>query len=183
MSDNRLHNQLTAQQFANGYGLVNGVAMHEGNPDRFQIPPSVLKRHVRIGHFVELRIDSPRFSIHENAPVKCTCATCCGETNKPILSHEQPASLVKLPPQNVPSRGWGEDFWVQVTRRDGDYLEGVVDNPLYEARLHEVHQGDTIVFHTDHILAVHASHRQEMVLKMGETDLKELLNWLGSLRE
>jgi len=46
---------------------VNGVAMHAENPDNFQIPPDVIKRHVSPGQFVELRIDSPRFSVHEDA--------------------------------------------------------------------------------------------------------------------
>ncbi len=46
------------------------------------------------------------------------------------------ATLLPLPKQNVPSRGWGEDFWVRVSEREGKFLKGTVDNPLYEARLH-----------------------------------------------
>jgi hypothetical protein len=53
------------QQFANGYQLVNGVARHAENPENFHIPPDVFKKHLRPGQFVELRIDSPRFSVHE----------------------------------------------------------------------------------------------------------------------
>ena len=171
------------QHFANGYELVNGVEMHAENSEQFQIPHSVLKKHVSAGHFVELRIDSPRFSVHEDAPEKCTCPTCNGEATKPILRHEHPAMLLPLPKQKMPSRGWGEDFWVQVTDRDGQFFKGTVDNPLYEARLHELHQGDEIAFHEDHILAVHGIHRQELILGMDAAELKELAQWLGSHRE
>lgn len=107
------------------------------------------------------------------------CPTCAGEATKPILSHNHPASLVPIPKQNVPSRGWGEDFWVQVAERDGEWLKGVVDNPLYEDRLHELHQGDSVYFHEDHILAVHGIHRQEIVLGMDEDELKTLAEWLA----
>ena len=51
-----------------------------------------------------------------------------------------------------------------------------VDNPLYEARLHGLHQGDEIIFHEDHILHVHDTHRQELVLGM---DVGDLRNGLG----
>lgn len=175
-----LNQQFDGQRLANAYELVDGVAMHAENGERFQIPHPVLKKHVGVGHFVELRIDSPRFSVHENASEKCTCPTCNGEATKPILRHEHPATLVPLPQQSVPSRGWGEDFWVRVTERDGRLLKGVVDNPLYESRLHELHQGDEILFHEDHILAVHGIHRQELVIGMDTADLKELAQWLGS---
>lgn len=131
-----LQQRLERQQFANGYALVNGVEMHAEYGDRFQIPHDVLKKHVRAGYFIELRIDSPRFSVHEDAPVKCTCPTCNGEATKPILRHDHPETLVKLPEQRVPSRGWGEDFWARVAEREGEYFAAVVDNPLYEARLH-----------------------------------------------
>ena len=70
----------------------------------------------------------------------------------------------------------------QVTGRSGQFLKGVVDNPLYEARLHSLHQGGEIVFHEDHILAVHDRHRQELVRTMSAADLKELAQWLGSLK-
>ena len=177
-----LKQQFHQQQFSNGYELVNGIAMHAENGERFQIPPDVLKKHVSVGQFVELRIDSPRFSVHEDAPEKCTCDTCNSEATEPILKHEQPASLMPLPKQNVPSRGWGEDFWAQVVERDGKFFKAVVDNPLYESRLHGLNQGDEIVFHEDHILAVHDNHRQELVLGMDEMDLKELAQWLGTQR-
>ena len=169
------------QQFANGYELVNGVLMQQQNPTHFRIPHPVLKKHVGVGHFVELRLDSPRFSVHPDAPQPCECPSCHGAASKPILSHEQPASLVPLPAQAVPSRGWGEDFWVQVVVQDDDWFRAVVDNPLYEARLHEVRAGDQIVFHADHILAVHPLHRQDMVMGMDAADLKQLVQWLGTL--
>lgn len=178
-----LEQQFNRQRFANGYQLVNGVAMHAENGDHFQIPPDVIKKHIGVGLFIELRIDSPRFSVHDDAPEKCACPTCNGEMTKPILSHDNPASLVPLPGQNIPSRGWGEDFWVQVTEREGKFFKAIVDNPLYEARLHERHQGDEIIFHEDHILAAHDSHRRELVLKMDAADLKQLAEWLESMRE
>lgn len=114
MTRHTLQQIFAEQRLANGYELVDGVAMHAENGKRFQIPHPVLKKHIDIGQFVELRIDSPRFSVHEDAPEKCTCPTCNGEITKPILSHEHPATLLPLPTQNVPSRGWGEDFWVRV---------------------------------------------------------------------
>ena len=175
-----IEKQLQTQHFANGYDLVNGVQMHADNGEQFSIPHPVLKKHVGIGHFIELRIDSPRFSAHPGAPGNCTCSICKGEATKPILSHDHPATLLALPKQTVPSRGWGEDFWARVTAREGDFLEALVDNPLYEARLHELHQGDSIYFHKDHILAVHNIHRQELVLGMDAADLKQLAVWLGS---
>lgn len=180
MTRQALQQNFDEQRLANGYELVDGVAMHAENGKRFQIPHPVLKKHVDIGQFVELRIDSPRFSVHEDAPVKCTCPTCNGEITKPILSHDHPATLLPLPTQNVPSRGWGEDFWVRVIEREGDFFRGIVDNPLYEARLHELNQGDEIVFHQDHILAVHGIHRHELLTGMNAADLKELAQWLGS---
>lgn len=177
-----LQQKFGSQHFPNDYQLVNGVAMHAENPANFHIPPDVIKRHVRPGQFVELRIDSPRFSVHEDAPEQCTCPTCNGEMTKPILRHDHPASLVPLPKQSVPSRGWGEDFWVRIEERSGSLFRGIVDNPLVEARLHGLKQGDEIVFHEDHILAVHDIHRQELVLGMDVADLKELAQWVGNIR-
>jgi hypothetical protein len=58
-----------------------------------------------------------------------------------------------------------------------------VDNPLAEARLHGLQQGDEIMFHQDHILAVHDIHRQELVVEMDPAELKELAQWLGSQRD
>jgi hypothetical protein len=179
MSD--LEMQFGSQQFSNDYQLVNGAAMHAQNPENFHIPPEVIKRHVRTGQFVELRIDSPRFSVHKDAPGKCSCPSCNGELTKPILKHSHPASLLPLPKQSVPSPGWGEDFWVQVTERSDRLFHGIVDNPLVETRLHGLNQGDEIIFHEDHILAVHDIHRQEIVAEMGVADLKELAQWVGEL--
>lgn len=88
-----LKNQYDSQHFSNDYQLVNGVAMHAENPENFHIPPDVIKRHIRLGQFVEVRIDSPRFFIHEDAPEKCSCPSCNGEMTKPILRHSHPASL------------------------------------------------------------------------------------------
>ncbi|OYW21023.1 MAG: hypothetical protein B7Z55_06300, partial [Planctomycetales bacterium 12-60-4] len=177
-----LEQQFDFQQFANEYQLVNGIAMHAENPENFHIPPEVLKRHVRPRQFVELRIDSPRFSVHEDAAETCTCPSCNGVLRKPILKHDHPASLVPLPKQQVPSRGWGEDFWVRVDERSGTFFRGIVDNPLVETRLHGLQQGDAIVFHQDHILAVHDIHRHELVAGMDAADLKELAQWVGELR-
>ncbi|MBW3595724.1 MAG: hypothetical protein KY475_00450 [Planctomycetes bacterium] len=177
-----LKQQFDQQHFPNAYALVDGVEMNAANPDTFLVPHPVLKKHVGVGHFVELRIDSPRVSVHQDAAVKCYCPSCNGEATKPILGHHHPASLVPLPKQNVPSRGWGEDFWVKVTERDGQWFQGVVDNPLVEARLHELRQGDAVYFHQDHILAVHGIHRKEIVLGMDGHDLKTLAQWLGEQR-
>jgi hypothetical protein len=99
--------------------------------------------------------------------------------SKPILRHDHPASLLTLPPAQAQSRGWGEDFWVQITERHGDWFVGRVDNPLVESRLHELKLDDELVFHADHVLAVHGSHRQELVLGMDATDLQVLAKWLG----
>lgn len=177
-----LQQQFDNQQFANEYQLVNGVAMHSENPDNFQIPPDVIKRHVKPNQFVELRIDSPRFSVHADNAEKCSCPSCNGELTKPILKHDHPASLVPLPKQNVSSRGWGEDFWVRITERSWEFFRGVVDNQLVEARLHGLNQGDEIFFHDDHILAVHDVHKQELVAGMEVDDLKELAQWVRSFR-
>lgn len=45
------------QRLVNGYELVDGVAMSDQHGDRFHIPHPVLKKHVGMRHFVELRID------------------------------------------------------------------------------------------------------------------------------
>ena len=171
------------QKFDNGYVFIDGVEMHAENGDRFQIPHPVLKRHVSEGQFVELRVDSPRFSAHPDAPESCTCPHCDEEASKPILSHNHPATLLPVPEQNVPSRGWGEDFWVQVTERDGCYFKARVDNPLYEARLHGISADSEILFHENHILAVHGIHRVELLAQMDEDELRELAEWLASQEE
>jgi len=174
---------LAGQQFPNGYDLVDGVAMHEANGNSFAIPPPVLKRHIRPGQFVEVRIASDRFSAHEADVAECSCPSCSGPMTKPVLSHNDPASLVALPEQSVPSRGWGEDFWVQITERDGRVMEARVDNQLVESRLHEIHLGDLILLEESHVLAIHSSHRLELVKSMGAEELKELAVWLGSTSE
>ena len=180
---NRLHPQFENQKFSNDYELVNGVEMHTENPENFQIPPAVIKRHIVPGQFVELRIDSPRFSLHEDAPEKCTCPSCDGELTKPILRHEHPATLMPLPHQDVPSRGWGEDFWVRVTERSECLFKGTIDNPLVESRRHGLNQGDELIFHADQILHVHDIHRPELVASMDETDLKELVRWIAESQD
>ena len=179
---NPIEQHFNDQHFSNGYQLVDGVVMNAANPDHFQIPPDVIKRNIVPGQFVELRIDSPRFSVHEADAEKCFCPSCNGALSKPILRHNQPASLLPLPKQNVPSRGWGEDFWVRIVERSGDFFCGIVDNPLVEARLHGLNQGDTIVFHEKHILAIHDRHRLELVSGMNRADLKELAQWLGGMK-
>lgn len=174
---------LSSQLFPNGYQLVNGVAMRSENPGNFQIPPDVIKRHVKPGQFVELRINSPRFSMHEDAAERCSCPSCNGEMAKPILRHSQPYSLVPLQNNEVPSRGWGEDFWVIVRHRMGSYFSGIIDNRLAENRLHGLDRGNEIFFHEDHVLAVHNIHRTELVAEMDLADLKELARWVGEMRD
>lgn len=175
-----IEDKFEQQTLPNGYQFVNGVVMHAENGDRFQIPPDVLKKYLSVGHFIELRVDSPRFSTHPEAPEQCTCSTCNGEASKPVLTHEQPCSLMDIPIADIPSRGWGEEFWVQVTERDGDFLLGSVDNNLYESRLHGLQFGKTLAFHVDHVLAIHPNHRQELVMGMNETDLRQLIDWLNT---
>lgn len=177
MSDS-LEAQFQSQRLANGYEVVDGVAMHEENGAQFQIPPEVIKRQIAIGQFVELRIDSPRFSLHEEDAEACSCPSCNGELSKPVLRHESPASLLDVPVQNVPARGWGEDFWVQVTQRSENYFAGRIDNPLCEHRLHGLYMNATIYFRSEHVLAVHDIHRREIVSTMNVEELKELAAWL-----
>ena len=178
----RFQQAFAEQRFANDYQLVNGVEMNAANPNNFKIPPEVLKKHISSGHFVELRVDSPRFAVHDDAAEKCYCSTCNGEMTKPILCHQHPASFVNIPKQNVPSRGWGEDFWVRVENREGEWFKGVVDNNLAESRLHGLRRGSSVYFHEDQILAIHGSHREEIVRGMNEVDLKILAQWLGEQR-
>ncbi len=168
------------QQFSNGYELVDGVAMQAEMGDRFQIENPWFKKYAYAGHLVELRIDSPRFSAHPDAPAECPCELCNEPAAKPILCHEEPASLVALPEQQIPSRGWGEQFWAKIIHREGEYLSGVIDNRLYETRLHDLQQGDEITFHEDHILVVHGVHRDEIMLSMNASDLEQFGEWLQS---
>src|SRR5436853_1842314 len=136
-----LGQRLLDQTFANSYALVNGVKMHAQYGERFEIANPWFRKHVGVGYFVELRIDSPRFSAHPDAPPNCICPHCKEPAIKPILCHEQPASLRAISPQPVPSRGWGEQFWVKIVARDSQYFAGQIDNPLYETRLHGLHLG------------------------------------------
>lgn len=180
---NELEERHSRQAFSNDYQLVNGIAMHLENPEHFHIPPSVIKRNVRPGQFVELRIDSPRFSVHESATDKCNCPSCHGQMSKPILRHEHPATLFPMAASNVSSKGWGEDFWVKVIKRSDNFLLGHVDNPLVEQRLHGVCLGDEIVFQEDNILAVHPIHRHELLMNMNQVDLQELIDCVQGKRE
>ena len=100
--------------------------------------------------------------------------------SKPIFRHLHPASIVSVPPQEVPARGWGEDFWVRVEEKMGEYFKGIVDNPLVESRLHEVQQHDAIFFCERHVLAIHDIHRRELVQGMNPEDVKEFATWLGT---
>ena len=174
-----LEQQFGGQSFPNGYQLVDGVAMHTENPEHFHIPPDVMKRNIQVGFYVELRIDSDRFSVHDGAAEVCSCPSCNGEITKPIYRHLHPASILAIPPQSVPSRGWGEDFWVRIEERGGSYFKGAIDNPLVESRLHELKLQDEVVFHERHILAMHDIHRRDLLIGMGSEDLKELASWLG----
>jgi hypothetical protein len=165
-------------QMANGYELVDGVQMHAEQGDRFQIPHAAMKRHVEVGDFIEVRIDSARFSIHQDAPVQCECPHCNEATTKPVICHEEPASLMAGPTHSEPARGWGEQFWVKITSRAGEWLTGVVDNPLQEKRLHELDLGDTLSFHETHVLAIHRIHHNDLLLRMSEEELVIFGKWL-----
>ena len=175
-----LEQQFVRQSFANGYDLVDGVVMNAENPALFHVPPEVLKRNIQVGFYVEIRIDSERFSIHDEAAEVCSCPSCQGEMSKPIFRHLHPASIVPVPPQEVPARGWGEDFWVRVEEKMGEYFKGIVDNPLVESRLHEVQQHDAIIFRERHVLAIHDIHRRELVQGMTPEDVKEFATWLST---
>lgn len=176
---------MTALQLArlpNGYELTDGVKMHAELGDRFQIANPWFKKYVAGGDFVELRVDSTRFSAHPDAAPSCTCELCNEPAAKPVLCHDHPASFVQAPKQAVPSRGWGEQFWVRVLERDDDFLQGSVDNLLYESRLHGLEQGGRIVFHEDHILSVHGIHNEELLLRMNDDDLAEFADWVATQR-
>ncbi len=175
-----LQQQFDRQQFPNGYELVDGVKKHAEYPETFPIPPDVLKRYLGAGHFVKLRILSPRFTAHPDAPEKCICDLCQGEARLPIWDNEQPASLEPEPTLSF-SRGYGEDFWVRITERSGEFFKGIVDNTLSETPLHELQKGDTIVFHEDHILQFHMSQLMEIVYTVDEADTENCAKWLESL--
>jgi hypothetical protein len=168
------------QDFANDYQLVDGVKMREEQGERFQIVNPWFKKYIDNGHFVEVRVDSSRFSAHPDAPDQCMCPHCNEEATNPILGHADPASLVEIPLQDLPSRGWGEDFWVRVECREGDHFCGIVDNRLYESRLHEIAQDDRIYFHANHILSLHGTHNREIVGQMSPDDVDEFRAWIES---
>ncbi len=170
------------QAFGNGYALVDGVEQHRANPRHFLIPPPVIKRQVRTGMFVELRLVSDRFSAHQETAERCQCPACAGELSIPVLRHDYPHTLQPQQAAATAGRGWGEDFWVQVEVRDGKLLCGSVDNHLLESRFHGVEYGARLYFSEDQILAVHGSHRLELVQGMTVEELQELALWLGTLR-
>jgi hypothetical protein len=171
------------QSFANGYELVDGEKMHAERGEHFQIVNPWFKKYLDTGHFVELRVDSPRFSAHPGAPDNCTCPHCDEEATKPILGHAEPASLFPLPKQDIPSRGWGEDFWVRIETSEQGYSCGIVDNYLYETRLHEIKQNDRIYFHADHVLTLHGIHNREIVESMSAEDVDSFRSWLEARLE
>ncbi|MBI85336.1 MAG: hypothetical protein CMJ81_19250 [Planctomycetaceae bacterium] len=173
-----LQQHFDSQQLSNDYTLVDGVKMNAERGNRFKISNPWFRSHVDNGHFVELRIDSLRFSAHPDAPVNCTCPHCNEPAEKPILCHDEPASLLPIAKQSVPSRGWGEQFWVRIRERQGVWLAGDIDNLLYESRLHDLNRGDTLYFHQDHILIVHGTHHQEILSRLNNQELEALGEWL-----
>ena len=162
----------------NGYEFIDGVAMHAEMGERFQVPHPVIARNAGQGHLVEVRIDSSRFSVHADAPDQCQCEHCNEKTSKPVLCHQEPASLLSIPRQAVPSRGWGEQFWVEIAERQGSEIWGRVDNTLYESRLHGLQQDDMISFCEEHILSVHGSQLAEIALQLDEQETLEFVDWL-----
>jgi hypothetical protein len=176
----RLVQQFDRQEFPNGYDLVDGVKKHAEYPETFPIPPDVLKRYLGAGHFVKLRILSPRFTDHPDAPEICTCSCCQGEARLPIWDNEQPASLEPEPTLSF-SRGYGEDFWVRITERSGEFFKGIVDNTLSETPRHALQKGDTISFHEDNILNFHLSQLMEILHTVDDVDTGEMAECLRSL--
>ena len=167
------------QFLANGYELIDGVQMHELFGDRFQIPNWWFRKYVAIGHFVELRVDSSRFGVPNPSSTESRPHV-GNELSKPILCHDEPSTLEPTPRRLVPSRGWGEQFWVQITERDGRYLRGVVDNPLYESRLHGLFEGDSLLFTENHILAIHTVHNRKIMNSMAFSYFVDFMIWLRS---
>ena len=88
--------------------------------------------------------------------------------------------MLAVPHQDVPSRGWGEEFWVKITERDDSWLRGVVDNHLYETKLHGLSEGDELVFQVDHILSIHSSHNEAMIMRLSDDDREQFGQWLMS---
>ncbi|MFN3189476.1 MAG: hypothetical protein ACE361_03050 [Aureliella sp.] len=172
--------------FGNGYELVDGCEKRREFGERFQVPPQFMKDLVRTGFFVELRVDSNRFSAHEGSQT-CQCPSCSGEMTSPILSHPAPDSLVTANTERLaspPARGWGEDFWVQIECVK-DAVErksyvGCVDNELVEGRFHGLKKGVRLHFESRHILAIHPVHRLELLASMEPEDVHALLRRLNS---
>ena len=50
--------------------------------------------------------------------------------------------------------GNGERFWVKVIRRDGDEIEGEVDNHLVFTDQHGIEFGDRLTFGPEHVLGL-----------------------------
>ena len=173
-----LAKRLQSQEFMNEYALVDGVEMSKKYGNQFRIPASVLKQNLQHEYFVELRIDSPRFSMHEEDAVECTCPSCNGEMSKPILRHEIPDSLLAQALPKPPSRGWGEDFWVKIVEREDSHFVGRVDNDLCETKLHGIKLNDEICFHENHVLAVHGMHRLDIIQHMSVEEIKALADWI-----
>jgi len=172
MSEHKQHEML------NDYAFTDGVLKHAELGERFQVPPAPIRNNVGVGHFVELRVDSPRFSTHADADEQCQCGQCHEPAENPILCHEQPASFLKLPKQKIEARGWGEQFWAQITQVEYERIVGRIDNILYESNLHGLHEGDEITFHKNHILAVHPNNNREIILGLSEDELTEFGAWL-----
>jgi len=87
---------LELQELPNDYQLINGVACNALYGERFEISSPWFRNSVVSGQFVEVRIDSNRFSRHEDATEDCRCDFCDARTDNPVLCHEQPASLVRI---------------------------------------------------------------------------------------
>ena len=85
-----------------------------------------------------------------------------------------------VPEEDLPTRGYGEDFWVEITERSGQFFKGIVDNLLSETPLHELQKGDIIVFHEDHILNVYDTQIEAILYAMEVADGRKFAEWLVS---
>ena len=180
---NSLQEQFDSQQFSNDYQLVNGVNMHTENPENFHIPPPVIKRHIRPCYFVELRIDSSRFSVHEDAAEKCSCPSCNGEMTNPILKHDHPSSLLLLPEQNVPSRGWGEDF-LGANNGNGPGATSVASLTIrsWKRDCTDLARAKRSFFPKTISWPFTTSTERSLCVGMDVDDIKELAQWVGKMR-
>jgi hypothetical protein len=82
------------------------------------------------------------------------------------------------PEEVPPSRGFGEDFWVEVTERSGAFFKGRVDNTLAETPRHNLQHGDAVVFHEDNVLSVYDC--EEILHGMEVEDGIEFARWILS---